>query len=54
MNLPPSVSLNEQHYVSGVMGAKKVPHAPEVGLNPVDYGMKPEHVTLIRRMELYK
>lgn len=33
---------------------KKTPHAPEIGLNPVDYGMKAEHVTLIRGMGLYQ
>ena len=54
MNLPERLSVNEQHYISGVMAAKKTPHAPEIGLNPVDYGMKAEHVTLIRGMGLYQ
>ena len=45
--------MNEQHYVSGVLAAKKTPHSIEIGLNPVDYGMKAEHVTLIRGMGLY-
>jgi hypothetical protein len=53
MNLPEKLSVNEQHYVSGVMAAKKTPHAIEIGLNPLDYGMKAEHVTLIRGMGLY-
>jgi hypothetical protein len=46
--------VNEQHYISGVMAAKKVPHSSEIGLNPVDYGMEAEHVTLIRGMGLYQ
>ena len=54
MNLPEKLSVNEQHSISGVMAAKKAPHAPEIGLNPVDYGMKAEHVTLIRKMGLYR
>jgi hypothetical protein len=54
MNLPERLSVNEQHYISGVMAAKKAPPAPEIGLNPVDYGMKAEHVTLIRGMGLYQ
>jgi hypothetical protein len=54
MNLPERLYVNEQHYISGVMAAKKTPHAPEIGLNPVDYGMKAEHVTLIRGMGLYQ
>ena len=33
---------------------KKTSHAPEIGLNPVHYDMKAEHVTLIRGMELYE
>ena len=36
------------------MAAKKLPHAPEIGLNPIDYGMKLEHLTLIRAMGLYQ
>ena len=54
MNLPERLFVNEQHYISGVMAAKKAPHAPEIGLNPVDYGMKAEHVILIRGMGLYQ
>ena len=54
MNLPEKLSVNEQHYISGVMAAKKTPHAIEIGLNPADYGMKAEHVTLIRGMGLYQ
>lgn len=40
------------HYISGLMAAKKLPHAPEISLNPIDYGMRPEHVRLIRGMGL--
>jgi hypothetical protein len=54
MNVPESLNVNEQHYISGVMAAKKTPHAPEIGLNPVDYGMKAENVNLIRGMGLYQ
>ena len=35
--------MNERHYISGLMAAKKTPHAPEIGLNPVDYGMEAEN-----------
>jgi hypothetical protein len=51
-NVPERLNVNEQHHISGLMAAKKTPHAPEIGLNPVDYGMKAEHVTLIRGMGL--
>ena len=54
MNVPESLNVNEQHHISGVMAAKKTSHALEIGLNPVDYGMKAEHVTLIRGMGLYE
>lgn len=53
-NVPERLNVNERHHISGVMAAKKTPHAPEIGLNPVDYGMKAEHVTLIRKMGLYR
>jgi len=53
MNSPEKLYVNEQHSISGVMAAKKTPHAPEISLNPVDYGMKAEHVILIRQMGLY-
>lgn len=53
-NVPERLNVNEQHHISGLMAAKKTPHAPEIGLNPVDYGMKAEHVTLIRGMGLYQ
>lgn len=51
-NLPKSVYVNEKHHISGLMAAKKTPHGPELGENPVNYGMKPEHVNLIRQMGL--
>jgi hypothetical protein len=53
-NLPERLNINERHHISGLMAAKKIPHAPEIGLNPVDYGMKAEHVTLIREIGLYQ
>ena len=53
-NVPERLNVNEQHHISGLMAAKKTSHAPEIGLNPVDYGMKAEHVTLIRGMGLYQ
>ena len=53
-NLPERLNVNEKHHISGLMAAKKTSHASEIGLNPVDYGMKAEHVTLIRGMGLYQ
>ena len=53
-NVPERLNVNEKHHISGLMAAKKTSHAPEIGLNPVDYGMKAEHVTLIRGMGLYQ
>ena len=53
-NLPERLNVNEKHHISGLMAAKKTSHASEIGLNPVDYGMKAEHVTLIRKMGLYQ
>ena len=52
-NVPGKLNIDEKHHISGLMAAKKTPHASEIGLNPVDYGMKAEHVTLIRKMGLY-
>ena len=44
-NVPERLNVNEKHYISGLMAAKKTLHAGQIGLNTVDYGMKVEHVT---------
>ena len=54
LNAPERLNVNEKHHISGVMAAKKISHASEIGLNPVDYSMKAEHVNLIKRMGLYQ
>ena len=41
-----------KHHISELMVSKKTSHVAELGENPVNYGMKPEHVNLIRGMGL--
>lgn len=50
---PGKRQLSENHYVSDVVAAKKLPHIPEFGLDPNDYGMTPKQLKLIGGLGLY-
>ena len=53
-NLAKRLYINDRHYVSELMAAKKLPHSDEVGFNPSHYCMKDEHLKLLKGRGLYR